>query len=108
MALSIQLKEVRYKHKVVLSDISFTVPSGSFTAVIGRNGCGKSTLVSCIGGLLSYTGEITLHGIPLTALSPKDRASHIAVMLQQLRAPHITVRELTAFGRNPYLVLPTG
>lgn len=103
MALSIQLNEVRYKHKTALSDISFTAPHGSFTAVIGRNGCGKSTLVSCIGGLLPYAGEITLYGTALSALSPKERATHIAVMLQQLRAPHITVRDLAAFGRNPYL-----
>ncbi|MBQ7922503.1 MAG: ABC transporter ATP-binding protein [Clostridia bacterium] len=103
MGLSIALQEVRYKHKIALSHISFTVSDGSFTAVIGRNGCGKSTLVSCIGGLIPYIGEITLNGIPLSALSQKNRAAHIAVMLQQLRTPHITVRDLVVFGRSPYL-----
>lgn len=103
MGLSVHLQEVRYKHKIALSDISFTVPDGSFTVIIGRNGCGKSTLVSCIGGLLPYIGEITISGTSLSDLSPKERAAHLAVMPQQLRAPHITVRDLALFGRSPYL-----
>jgi ABC-type nitrate/sulfonate/bicarbonate transport system ATPase subunit len=34
----------------VLDDIGFTVPQGSFTAVIGPSGCGKSTLLQMAAG----------------------------------------------------------
>jgi len=103
MELSLHLEKVCYKKKCVLSNIHFTAPAGKFTAIIGRNGCGKSTIVSCIGGLLPYDGEITLDGGSIKSMSPKDRASRIGIMLQRLHAPHITVRALAVFGRNPYL-----
>ncbi len=103
MSLSVALHEVRRGRHIVLSDIAFTAQNNSFTAVIGRNGCGKSTLVSCIASLIPYTGEISLDGTSLPAMSPQKRASRIAVMLQQLRTPHITVRDLAVFGRSPYL-----
>lgn len=46
-----------------LSDISFSVSSGEFTAIVGPSGCGKSTLLSLIAGLLKpEKGEITLCG----------------------------------------------
>ncbi|MDO4296265.1 MAG: ABC transporter ATP-binding protein [bacterium] len=48
-----------------LSDISFSVDSGEFVAIVGPSGCGKSTLLSLICGLSSPDeGEIFIDGIP--------------------------------------------
>jgi NitT/TauT family transport system ATP-binding protein len=47
----------------VLDDIGFTVPQGSFTAVIGPSGCGKSTLLQMAAGLLAPTsGQVLQQG----------------------------------------------
>ena len=49
--------------RTALEDISFLVEEGSFTALIGRTGCGKSTLVQQINGLLTPTsGKVIVDG----------------------------------------------
>ncbi|MBQ7983350.1 MAG: ABC transporter ATP-binding protein [Clostridia bacterium] len=102
--LHIRIDEVRYPGgKPVLRDVDVTLPAGSFTAVIGRNGSGKSTLLSCVAGLLPFSGTVTYGGVRLDTLSCAERARRIAMMQQRLRAPHITVSELLAYGRQPYL-----
>ena len=61
-----------------LSDISFSLAPGEFTAVVGPSGCGKSTLLSLIAGLMKpEEGEMLLNGKPLTENSEK-----IGYMLQ--------------------------
>lgn len=61
-----------------LSDISFSLSPGEFTAVVGPSGCGKSTLLSLICGLLKPgSGKILLNGEPLT-----ENSSDIGYMLQ--------------------------
>lgn len=61
-----------------LSDISFSLSPGEFTAVVGPSGCGKSTLLSLICGLLNpESGKILLNGEPLT-----ENSSDIGYMLQ--------------------------
>jgi phosphonate transport system ATP-binding protein len=56
-----------------LTDISFTVPSGQFLAVIGLSGSGKSTLLRCINRLIEPTaGQIIWNGVDITAASPDE------------------------------------
>ena len=47
-ALTVKELTVRYGQRVILSDVSFNLPTGSRTAVMGPNGCGKSTLVKAL------------------------------------------------------------
>lgn len=47
--------------RVVLSDISFSVPAGSVLSILGRSGTGKSVLLKCIVGLLSADSGQTLY-----------------------------------------------
>jgi NitT/TauT family transport system ATP-binding protein len=50
----------------VLDDISFSVASGEFVAIVGASGCGKSTLLRIIAGLESATrGEVLVDGAPI-------------------------------------------
>lgn len=63
----------------VLADIDLTIPAGSFVAVVGRSGVGKSTLLRVIGGLLQpSTGEIQLQGI-----DPRSSAAPIGIVFQR-------------------------
>ena len=64
-----------YGKNKILEDVCFPLIPHKITAIIGKNGSGKSTLVSCLN----------------------------AILPQVLTTPSVTVEELTAFGRNPYL-----
>jgi branched-chain amino acid transport system ATP-binding protein len=52
----------------VLQGVSFSVPEGGVTAVLGRNGVGKTTTMRALMGLVSPRGRATLAGVDLTRL----------------------------------------
>ena len=80
--MSIELKTVKYIYmpktpyeRVALDDVSLTIEEGSFTAIAGHTGSGKSTLVQHLNGLLSpAAGEVLVDGIDINA---KDKAGKI-------------------------------
>ncbi len=60
--------------RVVLDDVSLTIPRGEFVAVMGRSGTGKSTLLNLISGIdVVDSGTIVLDGVDLSALGERDR-----------------------------------
>ncbi|OGI69800.1 MAG: urea ABC transporter ATP-binding subunit UrtE [Candidatus Muproteobacteria bacterium RBG_16_60_9] len=66
-----------YGSSLTLNNLSFEVPNGSCTAVLGRNGVGKSTLLKCLMGVLRIrSGAITFDGHDITAAPPHVRARH--------------------------------
>ena len=80
----LELNDVSYSYHTLdgetkaLSDITFSLAPGEFTAVVGPSGCGKSTLLSLIAGLMKpESGTMTLSGEPLT-----ENSSKIGYMLQ--------------------------
>lgn len=87
----------------VLKNVSFSLTPHKLTAVVGKNGCGKSTLCAAIGQQLHYTGEILFRGQNITLMHPSERAKAISILPQMLTSPRITVQELVMFGRAPYL-----
>ena len=95
---------VGYGADPVLSQLDFTVPQGRFTAVIGPNGCGKSTLVKSLSRVLAVKADmVQLDGKPLHKLKPKLLAQRIALLPQHPVVPDgVTVRGLVARGRYPY------
>jgi urea transport system ATP-binding protein len=59
----------------ILRNVGFEVPTGQCTAVLGRNGVGKTTLLKCIIGLQPIrSGSIELDGRALADLPPYERA----------------------------------
>src|SRR6266849_1998144 len=71
-----------YGSRAIWTNANFTVPAGSFTAILGPNGSGKSTLVHLVLGLLppasgiiEVLGEAPRRGNPLIGYVPKARAS---------------------------------
>ncbi|MCF0229978.1 MAG: ABC transporter ATP-binding protein [Parasporobacterium sp.] len=91
-----------YGKKRIIDDISFTAGPGEVTVLLGRNGCGKTTLFRAIAGTLQYKGSITADGEEIRSMSAGNRARSLCIMPQLLHGPAITVRELVGFGRQPY------
>ena len=101
--LELKNVSVSFGKKQALDNVSFSLRPHRLTALVGRNGSGKSTLLNCVNQQLPYTGEIRDGEKNLALIPPKERAKAIAILPQTLPSPHITARELAAFGRNPWL-----
>ncbi len=79
-----------------LRDVSLDVPAGKVTALLGRNGMGKTTLLRCLMGLLpARTGRILMDGQDLARLRPDQRARAGIGYVPQGREifPRLTVAE---------------
>lgn len=103
--IEIDIKSLGYKKKDVLSDVRLTFGDGRFTVILGRNGSGKSTMMSAIASLVPYDGTIMIDGVNVSRMSGRERAQRVSLMPQMIRTPHITAQELISFGRSPYLSL---
>lgn len=87
-----------------LHGLSCALPGGRLVALIGPNGCGKSTLMKCAAGILKPSaGEIWVDNRPARELSRREMALAVSYMPQSRPAPSIPVRQLVAHGRYPHL-----
>lgn len=80
----------------VLSDVSVRFSKGRLTAIVGPNGCGKSSLLKAIMGFLPIsTGDILLEGAALRGIGRKALARRIAYLPQDCFCPdYMTLGEL--------------
>lgn len=101
--LSFDKISLKVPSQEILQDVSFAVKPHTLTAIIGKNGSGKTSLVSCIIGERKYKGSITYEGKDLRLMPLGEKGRLISVLPQILPSPHITVRELVRMGRSPYL-----
>ncbi|MGP5260720.1 ABC transporter ATP-binding protein [Brachybacterium paraconglomeratum] len=93
-----------YDRRVISEDLSLAVPDGSFTAVIGPNGCGKSTVLRALArALVPQTGSVLLDGRRIDQMRSKDVAREVGLLPQSSLAPDsIRVSDLVARGRAPH------
>jgi len=102
-----------YNSHDVLSDVSFCVKDNENLSIIGSNGCGKTTLLRAVAGVLPFRGEIEIDGKPIRKMGSKERSLRIA-MLSQLSGIYFqyTVYETVMMGRylhikDKFLGLPS-
>jgi sulfate transport system ATP-binding protein len=78
--------------------VSFDVPAGSLTALVGPSGSGKSTLLRIVAGLESPdSGAVCLNGADVTRTPPQSRG--IGFVFQHYAMfPYMTVWDNVAFG----------
>ena len=85
----------------VLKDVSFTVPDGKVTALVGVSGSGKSTAASLICRFWDITeGQICLGGVPLNQIPLSDLMSQISFVTQNTFLFKKSIRENIMMG-NP-------
>ncbi|MBM3639737.1 MAG: ABC transporter ATP-binding protein [Actinobacteria bacterium] len=65
---------VNYGVVRALNDVSFEVPEGHITALLGSNGAGKTSLLRAVSGLVPYLGSITFDGTEASKLGPEHLA----------------------------------
>ncbi|OKL43350.1 ABC transporter ATP-binding protein [Pseudovibrio exalbescens] len=111
----LELRDVcrRFGKTDVLKSINITISEGSFTALLGSSGCGKSTTLRIMAGLDRPTsGQVLLQGRSVAEKTAHQR--NIAMVFQSYALyPHLTVfqnmalpltmRHLSTFGRMPLL-----
>ena len=93
-----------YGQTVVLEDIAFSLPQHGSLAVLGRNGVGKTTLLSTvIGHTTFHSGSIEYHGRPVERLPAYERARLGIGYVPQEREifPSLTVEENLTVAAQP-------
>ncbi|GLT11356.1 ABC transporter ATP-binding protein [Sulfitobacter porphyrae] len=94
----------RYGNDVALSDVTMTVPDGSFVVLLGPTGAGKTTTLRMVSGLdTPDLGTVMIGGRDMAGLMPAQR--DVAMVFQQYSLyPHLTVRQNLEFPlKSPIL-----
>lgn len=85
-------------NEVVLSDVDFSIPKGSFVGIVGPSGAGKTTFVDILLGLLEPTkGQITIDGVNIQK-DIRGWQMNIAYVPQTIYLVDATIRENVALG----------
>ena len=72
-----------YGGEDIVKNVSLTVQGGETAAIAGPNGCGKTTLLRAVCGLIPITaGKVLIDGKSIADISPKERAQRIAMLSQ--------------------------
>ncbi|MSP87226.1 MAG: ABC transporter ATP-binding protein [Alphaproteobacteria bacterium] len=83
---------------VALAGLTMTVRRGEFVTLLGHSGCGKTTALNCVAGLLPLTsGTVWLDDRRIDVLRPEERGFGMVFQNYAL-FPHMTVRRNTGFG----------
>ena len=100
---SIQCCDLRFSYeegREILRGINMSFPKGSFTAIVGESGCGKSTISSILMGRnKGYSGEIMVGDIPLSEISEESLMKNFTYISHQSYLFKGTVRENLLMAR---------
>jgi ATP-binding cassette, subfamily B, bacterial len=89
-----------YGDEPILRDVSFTVPAGTTTAIVGETGSGKTTLAYLVARLYDVTGgHVTIDGVDVRDARLASLADTVGLVSQETYLFHASVRENLRFAR---------
>jgi iron complex transport system ATP-binding protein len=98
--LEVEQLSVHYGERQLWLNLSFSLPPQAFVAVIGHNGCGKTTLFQAFFNKVPYAGNVRLAGRSLRGIRNPAAAGLISFLPQKSSpAFSLPVRELAVMGR---------
>lgn len=102
-ALNANDVSINLSGKKVVSNVTLSIPRGTWVSIIGPNGAGKTTLLKALAGLIPHLGMVELWGKSIASLPQRQRAQQLAWLGQN----EIAVEDLSAFdvamlGRLPH------
>lgn len=103
--ISIQNIVAGYNEQPVLHGVGFDIAPGEFVGLIGPNGCGKTTLLRVISGVLPISaGQVSVRGNDVREIGRRQLARIMACLLQNLSLDlAFTVCDVVMMGRSPHL-----
>ena len=93
-----------YEKRVILEDVSLSLPAGKITAIVGGNASGKSTLLRTLARILQpKSGAVLLDGQSVHQMKSRKLAQVMGLLPQSPLAPEgIAVADLVGRGRHPH------
>ena len=106
--IELQARDVRFSYAPgapVIRGATLNLARGAMGSLIGPNGCGKSTLIRLLAGILKpFSGEIVFEDSPLASIDARARTRKLAYVPQTIaRAFPFTAFEVVLTGRSPHL-----
>ena len=103
--ITINIENLSFKYpnskNYIIKDFTYNFVTDKHYALVGENGCGKSTLVKLLLGLYSYNeGSIKINGIELNQLSRNQLNNIFSVVFQKFYSFPITIDELLKLNAN--------
>ncbi len=104
-SVSLRSLSFAYGQRMVLNHISLELTKGQTYALMGKNGCGKTTIIRCIMGILQPdSGSVWLNGKNVRKMTSKEIGRTIAYVPQTANYSNpYQVADYLTFGRTPYL-----
>ncbi|MHA1612331.1 MAG: ABC transporter ATP-binding protein, partial [Promethearchaeota archaeon] len=104
--LEISSLRLKYQNEYILDRFNLTVQKGELLVLLGESGCGKTSLLKILLGILQPDdGIIKLEGIPILNLPPQNRKMGYVPQAQVL-FHHMTVKENVNFGLEVHKEIP--
>ncbi len=104
LGAGLEMRDVGFRYpnspRGALHNVSFSIPTGKTTAIIGPSGAGKTTILHLVCRLYDPTeGEILVNGAPLQEFDVESWRCRIALAGQDVHLFNTTVRENIRYGR---------
>ncbi len=89
----------------LVTELSIQFAAGELTAILGRNGCGKTLTLHTLAGLRrTQQGIVRLDGAPLDGMKRRAVAQRVGLLMQDLEESFVTTAlEAVLIGRHPHL-----
>ena len=105
MLLEVKELHAGYDDKEIIHGASFEIDHGEFVCIIGANGCGKTTMLKNILGLIKpMSGQVLISGKDASAMNEREHAQYLAYIPQVHKPPFpFRAADVVIMGRTPYL-----